>query len=48
MTPYQITVAMDVAKPLMEGEKISPRSVRVTTQLKPREKKNRVIPMRGR
>jgi hypothetical protein len=43
-----MTVAMEVARPLMDGEKISPRRVRVTTQLKPREKKKRVMPMSGR
>ena len=45
---YQMTVAMEVAMPLMDGEKISPSRVRVTTQLKPREKKKRVMPIRGR
>ena len=45
---YHMTVAIEVANPLMEGENISPRRVRVTTQLKPKEKKNKVIPMRGR
>ena len=43
-----MTVAMEVAMPLMDGEKISPSRVRVTTQLKPREKKKRVMPIRGR
>jgi hypothetical protein len=43
-----MTVAIDVANPLIEGENISPRRVRVTTQLNPREKKNRVMPISGR
>ena len=43
-----MTVAMEVARPLIEGEKISPSSVSVTTQLKPSEKKKRVIPISGK
>ena len=43
-----MTVAIDVAIPLMEGENISPSRVKVTTQLNPKEKKNNVIPMRGK
>jgi len=43
-----MTVAIEVAIPLMEGENISPSRVRVTTQLNPSEKKKRVIPISGR
>lgn len=45
---HQMTVAIDVAIPLMVGEKISPSKVSVTTQLNPSEKKKRVMPMSGR